>query len=86
MHNGADLSKNVKSSIPPTQDFRQFLKTSDRRPAALCTLFSQRGENDIQMNHPLTTEGADNTQLFTSRPEPELYELGSAFKCFRGIF
>lgn len=67
----------MKSSIPPTQRFRQFMETSDRSLAVLYTPFSQWGENDIQMNHPLTTEEADNEQALNimweeSTPEPEL--------------
>lgn len=71
------LKENMRSSIPPTQCFRQFMETSDRSLAVLYTPFSQWGENDIQMNHPLTTEGADNEQALNimweeSTPEPEL--------------
>lgn len=53
------------------------METSDRSLAVLYTPFSQWGENDIQMNHPLTAEGADNEQALNimweeSTPEPEL--------------
>lgn len=81
------LEENMKSSILPTQLFREFIETSDRSLVTLYTPFSQWGENDIQMNHPLTTEGADNEKAPNvmweeSTPEPELQELVSAFNCF----
>lgn len=71
------LEENMKCSIPPTQLFRQSMETSDRSLVALYTPFSQWGENDIQMNHPLTTEEADNERALNimweeSTPEPEL--------------
>lgn len=75
----------MKSSIPPTQFFRQLMEISDSSLAALYTPFSQWGENDIQMNRPLTAEGDDKEQALHTmweecRPEPELSEVVSAFR------